>query len=261
MTVMIGIDPHKASHAAFAIDDNEVELAQLSVRAGQCQLEQLLCWARPFGTRTWAIESAGGLGYLLAERLMGTASCNHSLGDGRSTSIPITCATRSRSMSCMRSVECVRAATAAIVQSISPRWGDAGGAAAAVDASGTFEVGSRVEGEELEAHEETPQVGLACVGARAREHFHDDRFGDRDRAVLRNQFGEAPIDGGVAGTVVLDPCRGVGKDHACSAGATSAGTSSIACVPCMASASAWVIGWPARWRRARSTASVLVRSR
>ena len=59
MTVIIGIDPHKASHAAFAIDDNEVELAQLSVRAGQCQLERLLCWARPFRTRTWAIESAG----------------------------------------------------------------------------------------------------------------------------------------------------------------------------------------------------------
>ena len=29
MTVIIGIDPHKASHAACAIDDNEHELAQL----------------------------------------------------------------------------------------------------------------------------------------------------------------------------------------------------------------------------------------
>jgi transposase len=75
MTVIIGIDPHKASHAAFAIDDNEVELAQLSVRAGQCQLERLLCWARPFRTRTWAIESAGGLGYLLAQQLVGAGEC------------------------------------------------------------------------------------------------------------------------------------------------------------------------------------------
>ena len=71
MTVIIGIDPHKASHAAFAIGDSEHELAQLSVRAGRRQLEQLLCWARPFSARTWAIESAGGLGYLLAQQLVG----------------------------------------------------------------------------------------------------------------------------------------------------------------------------------------------
>jgi transposase len=70
MTVIIGIDPHKASHAALAIDGNEHELARLSVRAGQCQLEQLLCWARPFVERRWAIESAGGLGYLLAQQLV-----------------------------------------------------------------------------------------------------------------------------------------------------------------------------------------------
>lgn len=75
MTVTIGIDPHKASHAVFAIDDNERELAQLSVRAGQRQLEQLLGWAQPFGTRTWAIESAGGLGYLLAQQLVGAGEC------------------------------------------------------------------------------------------------------------------------------------------------------------------------------------------
>src|SRR5438045_9592998 len=71
MTVIIGIDPHKASHAAFAIDGNEVELAQLSVRAGQHQLDRLLGWAAPFGAHTWAIESAGGLGYLLAQQLVG----------------------------------------------------------------------------------------------------------------------------------------------------------------------------------------------
>jgi transposase len=70
MTVIIGIDPHKASHAACAIDDNESELAQLQVRAGQRQLEKLLCWAQPFDTRTWAIESAAGLGYLLAQQLV-----------------------------------------------------------------------------------------------------------------------------------------------------------------------------------------------
>ena len=75
MTVIIGIDPHKASHAACAIDDNEHELAQLSVRAGQRQLEQLLGWAQPFPERTWAIESAGGLGYLLAQQLVAAGEC------------------------------------------------------------------------------------------------------------------------------------------------------------------------------------------
>ena len=75
MTVIIGIDPHKALHAACAIDNNEQELAQLSVRAGQRQLEQLLGWAQPFSPRTWAIESADGLGYLLAQQLVGAGEC------------------------------------------------------------------------------------------------------------------------------------------------------------------------------------------
>src|SRR5712692_8549221 len=48
MTVLIGIDPHKLSHAACAIDDQEHDLAQLSVRSGPHQLEQLLGWAQPF---------------------------------------------------------------------------------------------------------------------------------------------------------------------------------------------------------------------
>ena len=71
MMVIIGIDPHKALHAACAIDNNESELAQLQVRAGQRQLDNLLCWAQPFAERRWAIESAGGLGYLVAQQLLG----------------------------------------------------------------------------------------------------------------------------------------------------------------------------------------------
>jgi len=56
MSVVIGIDPHKASHHAFAVDEREVELAQLSVRATRTQMERLLSWAAPFEQRTWAIE-------------------------------------------------------------------------------------------------------------------------------------------------------------------------------------------------------------
>jgi transposase len=68
--VMIGIDPHKASHTAVAIDSNEHVLGKLQVRADRRQTERLLAWAAPFQTRTWAIESAGGLGYLLAQQLV-----------------------------------------------------------------------------------------------------------------------------------------------------------------------------------------------
>ena len=45
MNVVIGIDPHKASHHAFAVDDRELELSQLSVRATRYQTQRLLAWA------------------------------------------------------------------------------------------------------------------------------------------------------------------------------------------------------------------------
>jgi transposase len=67
---MIGIDPHKGSHTAVALDPHEHVLAELKVRADQRQTERLLAWAAPFQARTWAIEGAGGLGYLLAQQLV-----------------------------------------------------------------------------------------------------------------------------------------------------------------------------------------------
>jgi hypothetical protein len=70
MTVIIGVDPHKASHTAVAIDRSESELDRTRVRATRKQASQLLAWAEPLGKRTWAIESAGGLGYLLAQQLV-----------------------------------------------------------------------------------------------------------------------------------------------------------------------------------------------
>ncbi len=70
MNVMIGIDPHKASHTAVAIGRDEDQIASVKVRATSRQVEQLLCWAEPFEKRTWAIESVGGMGYLLAQQLV-----------------------------------------------------------------------------------------------------------------------------------------------------------------------------------------------
>ena len=70
MHVVIGVDPHKASHTAVAIDEAEDELSSVKVRATRRQVDQLVSWAEPFEKRTWAIESAGGLGYLLAQQLV-----------------------------------------------------------------------------------------------------------------------------------------------------------------------------------------------
>lgn len=70
MKVMIGVDPHKGSHTAVAIDNHEAQLAKLKVRATRSQAEELLRWAGSFDERTWVIESAGGLGYLLSQQLV-----------------------------------------------------------------------------------------------------------------------------------------------------------------------------------------------
>ena len=45
-------------------------LGELRVRAGADQVERLVVWAASFDARTWAIEGAGGLGYLLAQQLV-----------------------------------------------------------------------------------------------------------------------------------------------------------------------------------------------
>jgi transposase len=70
MSVIIGVDPHKATHTAVAIDRSESELARARIRATRKQVPQLLRWAEPLGERTWAVESAGGLGYLLSQQLV-----------------------------------------------------------------------------------------------------------------------------------------------------------------------------------------------
>jgi transposase len=68
--VIIGIDPHKATHTAVAVDDNEEVLAAIEVRAAGDQRDRLLGWAARFEDRTWAVESARGLGDLLARQLV-----------------------------------------------------------------------------------------------------------------------------------------------------------------------------------------------
>jgi transposase len=68
--VMIGVDPHKGSHTAFALDASETKLGQVRVRAAVGQVEGLLEWAGRWPERRWAIEGATGLGHLLAQQLL-----------------------------------------------------------------------------------------------------------------------------------------------------------------------------------------------
>jgi transposase len=68
--VMIGVDPHKASHTAVAINAAGEPLGQLRVRACAAQAGRLLGWAAAWPERTWAVEGAGGVGHLLAQQLL-----------------------------------------------------------------------------------------------------------------------------------------------------------------------------------------------
>src|SRR4249920_4032139 len=70
--VMIGVDPHKGSHTAVAIDAAEEPLGKLRVRSSAAQAERLVAWAAAWPQRTWAVEGAGGLGHLLAQQLVAT---------------------------------------------------------------------------------------------------------------------------------------------------------------------------------------------
>jgi transposase len=71
MSVTIGIDPHKSTHTAVAVDRDEQPIARLTFPARVGQTERLLAWAEPLDTdRVWAIESAAGLGRLLAQQLV-----------------------------------------------------------------------------------------------------------------------------------------------------------------------------------------------
>jgi len=68
---IIGIDPHKRSHTAVAVDRSETVLDTIRVDADRHQRSRLLEWATRFEPRTWAVEGATGLGAMLAQQLVG----------------------------------------------------------------------------------------------------------------------------------------------------------------------------------------------
>ena len=67
---VIGVDPHKGSHTAAALDRDERVVGELRVRADRGQHQRLLAWAEEFSPRTWAVEGATGTGALLAQQLV-----------------------------------------------------------------------------------------------------------------------------------------------------------------------------------------------
>lgn len=72
MVTTIGIDPHKATHTAVAIDDDETVLAEITIRADKDQATKLIDWAQSVNGdgRVWAVEAATGLGHLLSQQLV-----------------------------------------------------------------------------------------------------------------------------------------------------------------------------------------------
>ena len=71
MTVMIGVDPHKGSHTAVALDDERAQPRRAAGAVGAPARSSGCSSGRHRSReRTWAIECAGGLGYLLAQQLV-----------------------------------------------------------------------------------------------------------------------------------------------------------------------------------------------
>jgi transposase len=57
MSITIGIDPHKASHTAVAVDSFEFVLDEIRIRSCSSQAHLLREWAEGFrDERVWAIE-------------------------------------------------------------------------------------------------------------------------------------------------------------------------------------------------------------
>jgi transposase len=71
MPATIGVDPHKASHTAAALDEHGHLLGQQRITATLEGYQALRQWAGQWEDRRWAVEGAHGIGRALAQRLVG----------------------------------------------------------------------------------------------------------------------------------------------------------------------------------------------
>ena len=82
--IVIGIDPHKESHTATAVDElTNTDLGSIRIRSALTDYARLMEWAAQWPTRRWAVENARGLGHHLALWLV---SRNELVADIPSTS-------------------------------------------------------------------------------------------------------------------------------------------------------------------------------
>ena len=72
MVTMLGVDPHKATHTATAVDGNGKVLAAMTVKARSSGHAELIGWARQSypGERRWAIEDERNMAGLLIRDLL-----------------------------------------------------------------------------------------------------------------------------------------------------------------------------------------------
>ena len=69
--MVIGIDPHKSTHTATAVDPRtNRSVASLRIEASLADYRRMLAWARQFEQRRWAVENAEGLGRHLSSWLL-----------------------------------------------------------------------------------------------------------------------------------------------------------------------------------------------
>lgn len=67
--ILLGIDPHKSSHTATAMDPAaQLPVATIQIEASLREYHRLLIWTRRWPERRWAIEGATGLGRHLSQR-------------------------------------------------------------------------------------------------------------------------------------------------------------------------------------------------
>ena len=60
--VIIGVDPHTASHTAAALGTRREVLAHLRIRSDRAGYRQLRRWSARWPQRLWAVENIAGLG-------------------------------------------------------------------------------------------------------------------------------------------------------------------------------------------------------
>jgi len=69
--IVIGIDPHKSTHTATALDPaTNSEVGTLRIEASVFDYQRLMTWAKTWPQRRWAIENAQGLGHHVAQWLL-----------------------------------------------------------------------------------------------------------------------------------------------------------------------------------------------